>query len=119
MRLKNFLKNLFKVSKGNPSFSISMYQIGEALSMDRATASKTAELLMGNNLVEVKTLSGGIGITAAAVSALKEKAETGGDKHQGLAALTLAPVIDSPSRMAIEGVLTMIKVHVGQSGTPF
>ncbi|MBA3030775.1 MAG: hypothetical protein FP816_18455 [Desulfobacteraceae bacterium] len=116
---ENFLEELFKVSKGNPSFSISMYQIGEALSMDRTTASKTAEFLMGNNLVEVKTLSGGIGITAAAVSALKEKAESGEDRHQRVAALTLAPVIDSPSRTAIEGVLTQIKVHVSQAGLPF
>jgi hypothetical protein len=39
-----------------------MYDVGEGLGMDRDTSSRVAETLIGLQLVEIRTLSGGIGI---------------------------------------------------------
>ena len=41
-----------------------MYDIGGLLGMDRDTASSMAQELMGQQLAEIRTLSGGIGISA-------------------------------------------------------
>jgi hypothetical protein len=114
-----FLAELYRLSKGNTGYSVSMYQVGNDLGLDREAASKTAELLMGNNFVEIKTLSGGIGITADAVSAMKEIEETEGSGQPGIPALTKALLIDSASRTSIETVLTHIKYHIQEAGLDF
>ena len=59
----HFLTALHQKAGGDTGFVVSMYEIGEAIGMDRDLAQKTAESLMGEGLVEIKTLSGGIGIT--------------------------------------------------------
>ena len=62
---QQFLIQLFEQTKGDGSIQVSMYDIGELLGMDRDTASTVAQELMGLQLVEIRTLSGGIGIVAA------------------------------------------------------
>jgi energy-converting hydrogenase Eha subunit A len=114
-----FLAELYKLSKGNTAYSISMYQLGEMLGMDRAAASRTAETLMGSEWVEIKTLSGAIGITAAAVAGLKEQEEKEGSHPSELSALPPTPVIDAPGRASIETLLTQIKYHLHEAGLSF
>ena len=108
---------LLKLSGGNTAFTVSMYIVGEAIGLDRAEASRIAEGLIGNNLVEIKTLSGAIGITAAAVSELGED----GSASPGalMPKLTHDPVVPSEIRQAIETVLTQIKNDIRQASLNF
>jgi hypothetical protein len=114
-----FLAELYKRSKGNTAYSISMYQLGEILGMDRAAASRTAETLMGGEWVEIKTLSGAIGITPAGITGLKEQEEKDGSQRSARSALPTTPVIDAPGRAAIETLLTQIKYHLHEAGLSF
>jgi hypothetical protein len=59
-----FLAELYRQTQGDPSIMVSMYEIGEALGLDRKASLRTAEDLLGTGLAEIKTLNGGIGITA-------------------------------------------------------
>jgi len=59
-----FLDELYRQTQGDPSIMVSMYEIGEALGLDRNASLRTAEDLLGTGLAEIKTLNGGIGITA-------------------------------------------------------
>ncbi len=62
-----FLVELYLETQGDPSIKVSMYDIGETLGLDRTVSSRTAEELIGTGLAEIKTLNGGIGITADGV----------------------------------------------------
>ena len=63
-----FLVELYHRTLGDGSVKVSMFDIGESLGLDRKLTLRTAEELIGTGLVEIKTLSGGIGITADGVT---------------------------------------------------
>ena len=61
---QQFLIQLFEQTKGDSAVQVSMYDIGDQLGLDRDSASTVAQELIGSMLVEIRTLSGGIGISA-------------------------------------------------------
>ncbi|MGW8325438.1 MAG: hypothetical protein ACWGNI_07000, partial [Desulfobacterales bacterium] len=63
-----FIVELYHRTQGDGSVKVSMYDIGESLGLDRKLSLRTAEELIGTGLAEIKTLSGGIGITAEGVA---------------------------------------------------
>ncbi len=68
---KKFLLELFRQTKGSMSAKASMYDVGAAIGLDKPEAKRMAEEMMALNLIEVRTLSGGIAITGDGL----EKAE--------------------------------------------
>jgi hypothetical protein len=62
-----FIVELYHRTQGDGSVKVSMFDIGESLGLDRKLTLRTAEELIGTGLVEIKTLSGVIGITADGV----------------------------------------------------
>ena len=115
----NFLRTLHKRADGDTSFQASMYEVGEAIGLDRDAAQKTAEHLMGEGLIEIKTLSGGIGITQSGIEKIEEI--DGGEADQGQAPLSLSDsLILSPSDVRIlETVITNIKYGINDLGLDF
>ncbi len=67
---KAFLYQLYTQTQGEVEAQASMYDLGDTLGLDRAGASTLAESLFIQGLAELKTLSGGIGITRAGLTAL-------------------------------------------------
>ena len=61
---QQFLIQLFEQTKGDSAVQVSMYDIGDQLGLDRDIASTAAQELIGAMLVEIRTLSGGISISA-------------------------------------------------------
>jgi len=59
----DFMLSLYQQTQGNTSIQVSMYEIGSALQLEKETITHQTEFLIGLGLVEIKTLSGGIGIT--------------------------------------------------------
>jgi hypothetical protein len=98
---------------------VSMYDVGSELGIDRTAASRLAEDLMGWMMLEIRTLSGGIGITPSAVEEI-EASGFGGSKPQ-LQTLCLGtdPVISTDVRQAVERVTDALKQQVGSIGLPF
>ena len=62
---QQFIIQLFEQTHGDQSAQASMYDIGSLLGLERDAASRVAEELIGLQLAEIRTLSGGIGISAA------------------------------------------------------
>ena len=60
---KDLLLQFYRESGGDPSVQISMYEAGASLGLDREAASRATEDLIGWEMVELRTLSGGIGIS--------------------------------------------------------
>jgi hypothetical protein len=69
---KAFLLELYRSTKAEESAQVSMYTVGAAMGLDRVAAKRTAEDLIGRGLVEIRTLSGAIGITADGISAAQK-----------------------------------------------
>ena len=116
---QQFLIHLFEQTGGDLSAQVSMYDVGEGLGLDRDTASRVAENLMGLQLVEIRTLSGGIGISAEGADEVKRL--MGGAPPSGGAPLKLAdqPVMDSTSCRGVEQVAGELKSCAGKLGLDF
>ena len=116
---RNFLIKLYELTQENSSSQVSMYDLGEAIGLDRDNALKTAEVLFGFGLAEIKTLAGGIGITEAGLSeVMKNDADK---KMAGAAGFRLgdAQIIDDAGQKSVEQVVSGIKSKAGSLGLDF
>lgn len=109
---KEFLLELYQQSQGDQSRQFDTTAIGATVGVDKTDARKISEELIGHGFVEVKTLSGGIGITGEGLAAVQQL---------GLAAtaaqtrLENRTVITSDGRKTIENVLEQLKNSTNQS----
>lgn len=116
---QQFMIQLFEQIRGDQSVQVSMYDIGGRLGLERGVASRVAEELMGLQMVEIRTLSGGIGISAAGSEMMQnligplaadvgESSKLGGE-----------PLLNSASRQALEKIVSEIKDQTGTLGLDF
>ena len=68
--LTAYLNQVKDMTGADPAQQVSMYDAGEALGLDRSQAEEMAQALFIEEYAELKTLSGGIGITASGLKAL-------------------------------------------------
>ena len=115
---KQFLIQLFERTRGDSSVQVSMYDIGAAMGLERDAASRVAEELMGEQLVEIRTLSGGIGISAAA-SEIVQKIVGPDSGAGGFAKLGEEHLLSSTARQSVERIVAEIKDQVGAMGLGF
>ncbi len=69
-QLKAYLYKLNEMTHADPAAQVSMYEVGEALGVENDEAGQMAETLFMGGHAELKTLSGGIGITLMGMEAL-------------------------------------------------
>ncbi len=114
---KNFLLELFRQTDGKTSAKASMYDIGAALGMEKQDAKHIAEELMGWNLIEIRTLSGGIAITNDGIEKARQMGATGGTA--AAVGLGNALILDDAAHKAVENVINGLKAEIGKSGLNF
>ena len=116
---KQFLIQLFEKTGGDVSAQVSMYEIGEGLGLDRDDSSRAAETLIGLQLAEIRTLSGGIGISADGADEVKRLmggSLTAGDTP---GQLSDQPVMDPTSCQGVEQITGELKSQAGKLGLDF
>ena len=87
--------------------------MGDMLGWEKDHAGKIAEDLIGQGLVEIKTLSGGIGITAQGVEIMQSSSgPASGDTPLSLGK---GSVIESDGQTAVANILNEIKTKIAQS----
>jgi len=116
---KNFLLQIYHSTKGDTSVQVSMYDIGAALELDRDASSKLAEELMGWELVEIRTLSGGIGICVSAVKEIEETGIAESQAQETIGSLGNEPIIDQDAHLEVERISAEIKEQAGSLGLKF
>ena len=116
---RQFMIQLFEQTGGDSSVQVSMYEIGKHIGLERDAASKVAESLMGLQLVEIRTLSGGIGISAAGSEMVHSI--IGSTAPDAGAALKLGHdrLLSSAGRRALEQVVAEVKDQIGALGLDF
>ena len=116
---QQYLIQLFEQTNGDTAAQVSMYDVGEGLGMDHETSARVAETLIGLQLAEIRTLSGGIGISAE--GAAEVKGSMGGALSSGDTPRQLSdqPIMDAPSCQAVEQVTDTLKSQTGNLGLDF
>lgn len=115
---RRFLARLNEQTQGDPSRQASMYTIGESLGFDRERAATVAQALIAAGLVQIMTLSGGVGISAEGAAAIQPAA--GPDSRgAGLPRLGRSRVMPPPERLAIEGACAGLRQQAGSLGLDF
>jgi len=116
---QQFLIQLFEQARGDTSAQVSMYDVGKDIGLDRDTSSRVAQDLIGLQLVEIRTLSGGIGISAEGAGEVKRLtggAAPTGESHRKL---TDQPILDQTSSQAVEQAAAELKSKAGNLGLDF
>lgn len=114
-----FLMSLFDTTQGDGSVQVSMHDIGKSIGLDKDEAAHVAESVIGVGWAEVKTLSGGIGISPEGI----EKAVSLGARlpvaEGDVVRLGDGPIINEDVREAVEAILATLKVDVVQETFEF
>ena len=70
--INDFLHELYRQTAGEIENQASMHEVGALIGLEKTAAAALAEELMVNDLVELKTLAGEIGITQAGLDLLAQ-----------------------------------------------
>lgn len=112
-----FLSQLYTLTNGDLSAQHSMHDVGAAVGLDKEQSGKIAENLIGQGLVEIKTLSGGVGITAEGVEAVQA---SGAPSHSGFdLSLGNGRIIESEGRTTVDHLLSEIKSEIAKNTTSY
>lgn len=116
---KGFLIELYSMTEGDTARQVSMYDVGEKLGMEKNAISAISEDLIIDQLVELKTLSGGIGITPEGLTALQKEGLISAAPNHNVQKLGKGPVLDENDLKIIEQLLSSIKNAVFGSQTKY
>lgn len=114
---KSLLMELYLKTKGDLQQTVSMYDLGASLGLAKAAAGAAAEELMVEGLVELRTLSGGISITAEGLAALgiapAAPLVSPGQERR----LSKGPVLDDGDRELLQQLLADLRACAGNGKT--
>lgn len=114
-----FIVELYNTTQGDLSVKTTMKDVGAAIGLDKEQAGKVAEELIGKGYVEIKTLSGGIGITAEGAETARAMGAAAGAGSVGGARLSKGPVLTDDDRQSVEAVMAGAKQAVGRIKTGY
>jgi hypothetical protein len=106
-----FLELLYDQTDGDLGKQASMYEIGENLNLDRDASLKTAEILMGYELVEVRNLSGAIGLTHGGISFVEARFVDKTPSNEAIFQLPDEPVLDAESIHRVDLITAELKLR--------
>lgn len=114
---KAFLYELYTQTRGNTEAQVSMYDIGNMLGLEKSAAGTLAENLFIQGFAELKTLSGGIGITTQGMRAL----DINPPAKLGEEPVTLGKslVLEDTGKDAAIKIINEIKTVIPDSGLSF
>ena len=113
---RDLFMELHRTTEGNTEAQASMYTLGEAIGLDRDASAAAAEDLMAQGLVEIRTLSGAIGMSDQGASLMTDGKDGGSNPILRLG--TASPLEPSQCEL-VEKILTRLKSELGQSGLAF
>ncbi len=113
---KAFLFEIYSMVKGDTEAQVSMHDVGKTLGLENSEAKKIAEDLFIQGFAELKTLSGGIGITIQGLKALDVKGISQPDESMGLGD---GIVLEEQGKEAVEKIIQDIKDDIAKPKTPY
>ena len=115
-KTRAYLKRLVERTDGDSNRQVSMYDIGTEMDLDRNESRQIAERLMAEAFVEIRSLSGAIGITRLGLDAADELVR---DATVSRETLCSAAIMDETSVKLVEKTTSEIKSRCGNIGLEF
>ncbi|MCK5312412.1 MAG: hypothetical protein KAJ62_09885 [Desulfobacteraceae bacterium] len=112
-----FLQELYNRAEGNFEVQISMYDIGVDLGLGKDEAVALAQNLFIEDLAEMKTLSGGMGITQKGLETLGINITP--ENETQIFRLGSGPVLDEQGRKAVHELLNKVRAGLDSKAFPF
>lgn len=111
-----FLAEIHRCVGEDPAASVSMYEIGEKLGMDRQQSARIAEMLLAGGLLDLRSLSGAVAMTPSGreTAASVQPSGTGGRFSLGD-----GPLLDAQQRQAVATVIADLQRQAGKIGLAF
>ncbi len=109
---RQFLETLFYQTGDDADAQISMYDVGAAMGLDREQSTATAEDLMAEGLLEIRTLSGGVGLSDEGRALFSQEAD--GQAGSQDDRLGEDSPMDQRQCELVEKTLTLLKADVGE-----
>lgn len=117
-RVSDFLYELYRQVNGQEKPQVSMHIVGANIGLEKDAATALAEELMISDLVELKTLAGEIGITAAGLDVLQEKGMINGGAGKSYA-LSGEPVLTDGDQKVIHEILAAVKLALARDASEY
>jgi hypothetical protein len=114
---RQFLENLYTRTGDDADAQISMYDLGTAMGLDREESRITAEDLMAEGLLEIRTLAGGVALSEAgrAFCGGNDAGEAGAQDDR----LGEDSPMDSRQYELVEQTLTQFKAEIPTLNLPY
>ncbi|PIP36095.1 MAG: hypothetical protein COS92_04960 [Desulfobacterales bacterium CG07_land_8_20_14_0_80_52_14] len=116
---RRFLEQLIIQTNRDPAAKVSMYEVGEKVNLDRPASKHVAEMLIGLGLVEIRTLSGAIGITSDGIDIAQSLQCPGDHPVPGAFVLGDKRIPDEPILKALDILLCTLKSRIPDFGLNF
>lgn len=117
-RGNDFLYELYRQVDDQETPQVSMHSVGASIGLDKTEAIALAEELMINDLVELKTLAGEIGITPAGLAILQEHGLIAEGKAKSYK-LSGEPVLTDDDQKVIREVLSIIQLALAHGASEY
>jgi hypothetical protein len=115
----HFFRSLFIKTGADTRKQVSMHEIGNEAGLDKSASKNVAEELMSLGLIDIRTLSGGIGLTEEGVlEAQSWFADISGISSAGTT-LGNHPVVGEKNSAVIMDILVCLKPRIGKLGMAF
>lgn len=109
---RQFLETLYAQTGADTAAQISMYDLGASMGLDRDQSTFTAEDLMAEGIIEIRTLSGDIGLSENGKALFQD--EDDADASPTDNRLGHDSPMDERQRALVEKLLAMLKVEIGE-----
>lgn len=113
---QRFLQALYNKAEGDFDLQISMYDLGTDLGFEKDEAAAFAQELFIEGLAEMKTLSGGMGITQKGLKALNIKIIPNKEDNSFILG---NPVLDAQGQKVIQELLDKIRAALDSKALSF
>jgi hypothetical protein len=114
---QRFLQELYNRAEGDFEIHISMYDLGRDLGFEKDEADALGQELFIEGLAEMKTLSGGMGITQKGLKALNITITPKNNPHSFR--LESSPVLDEQGKKIVQELLDKIRTALDSKALPF
>ena len=114
-----FLQELYRQCGGDPTGTFSMFDIGEAVGLDKDRAGAVGEELIGRGLVEVRTLSGGVALAESGIEKARELSGESSEEKGRRPQLGTGPVLDESGLAGGDRVVSRLKSGIDDLGFGF
>jgi hypothetical protein len=112
-----YLTELYRQTDGNTESRVTMSDVGAAIGLEKNEAGKTAEDLIISGFVEMKTLSGDIGITPQGLEKLG--LSSANITTENTIQLGNGLVLDAGGLQAVDDLLAEIKTFIAKTQTDY